>query len=366
MAISQTKINITPHVCSEREMVFVESGVLSAYVFRFTGGVCGVRLVNDKGALIVLPFQGQQIWSAEFGGRSLTMKSMFSEPRPGVPFLETFGGFLQHCGATAMGGPSPQDTHPLHGELPNAPYQQAYLVTGEDERGAYIGVGGQYQHTVAFSYNYVAEPLVKLYAGSTLFEVEMAITNLKASEMELMYLMHINFRPIDHSRLVYSASYTPEHVRIRSSIPSHIKPLPGYVELIDELKIHPEKHHLLDPGLKFDPEVALFIDYTPGEDGWVHSLQVHPDGAADYVGHRPDQLPRATRWISRTPDQDALALVEPGTAEPEGYLAEKAKGNLKILPPRGWFQCRIIAGSLNPEEAARMEQKIDQIAGREK
>ena len=366
MATSQTKIKFTPQTCGERETVFVESGVLSASVFRFAGGVCGVRLVSDQGALVMLPFQGQQIWSAEFGGRNLTMKSMITEPRAGVPFLETFGGFLQHCGATAMGGPSPKDTHPLHGELPNAPYLQAYLVTGEDERGAYIGLGGQYQHTVAFGCNYLAEPLVKLHAGATLFEVEMAITNLKASAMELMYLMHVNFHPVDHSRIVYSAHYTPEHVRVRTGLPAHIKPLPGYVELIEELKNRPEKHHLLEPGLMYDPEVALFIDYTPGEDGWAHSSQIHPDGMADYVSHRPDQLPRATRWISRTPDQDALALVEPGTAEPEGYLAEKAKGNLKILPPRGKFQCKIIVGSLNPGEAARMEQKINRIAGREK
>lgn len=362
----QTKINITPQTFSEMEKPFVASGVLSASTFRFASGVCGVRLANERGALLMLPFQGQQIWSAEFDGRNLTMKSMFTEPRPGVPFVETFGGFLQHCGAIAMGGPSPKDTHPLHGELPNAHYQNAYLVVGEDDQGAYVGLGGQYQHTVAFGYNYLAEPLVKLYAGSTLFEVEMTISNLKASEMELMYLMHVNFKPFDHSRLVYSALYTPEHVRVRSSIPAHIKPLPGYVEFLEDLKRHPEKHHLLSPGLAFDPEVAIFIDYIAGPDGWAHSLQIHPDGIADYVAHRPDQLPKATRWICRTADQDAIALVEPGTAEPEGNLTEKAKGNLKILPPKGKFHCKVIVGTLPAEETIRMEHKINQIIGREK
>ena len=65
-----------------------------------------------------------------------------------------------------MGVPAAGDTHPLHGELPNAPYQSAYIVLGEDAGGAYIGLGGRYQHTVAFSTNYAAEPLVKLYAGA--------------------------------------------------------------------------------------------------------------------------------------------------------------------------------------------------------
>ena len=361
MTITQSKIHLAPQFFTEVQKPLVECGSLSASIFRFSSGVCAVRLANELGSLVMLPFQGQQIWSAEFNGRNLTMKSMFTEPHPGVPFLETFGGFMQHCGATAMGGPSAKDTHPLHGELPNAPYQAAFLVTGEDARGAYIGLGGQYRHTVAFSYNYLAEPLVKLYAGSTLFDVELAVTNLKNSPMELMYLAHVNFKPIDNSRLAYSAICNPEHVRVRSSIPSHIKPLPGYAEFLQDLSRNPAKHHQLKPELLFDPEVAIFIDYLAGEDGWAHSLQIHPDGAADYVSHRPDQLPRATRWICRTPDQDSIAIVEPGTAEPEGYLAEKAKGNLKVLPPKGVFHHQLKVGALTPEEARRVEQKISRI-----
>jgi hypothetical protein len=309
----------------------------------------------------MLPFQGQQVWSAEFGGRNLTMKSMFAEPCPTREYLHTYGGFLLHCGATAMGVPTKEDTHPLHGELPNAPYQHAHVVVGQDERGSYIGLGGQYTYTVAFSHNYVAEPLVKLYAGSSLFRLTLGITNLKRSEMELMYLAHVNFRPVDDGRLVYSALCTPQHVRVRTSIPSHIRPRPGYVEFIEELARHPEQHNLLAPGLIFDPEVVFFIDYVADEEGWAHSMQVHPDGSADYIRHRPAQLDKGVRWISRTADQDALGLVLPATAEPEGYLAEQAKGNIKVLPPQGVFRCEIEMGVLAPPEARRMEEKIIQM-----
>jgi hypothetical protein len=346
---------------TEREKTLVEHGSLAAAAFRFDSGVCGLRLSNELGHLVMLPFQGQQIWSAEFGGRNLTMKSMFAEPRPTREYLETYGGFLLHCGVTAMGGPSKEDTHPLHGELPNAPYQKAYVVIGQDERGAYIGLGGRYQHTVAFNHNYVAEPLVKLYANSSLFWLTLTITNLKHSEMELMYLAHVNFRPVDDGRLVYSAPCTPERVRVRTSIPSHIRPLPGYTEFIQELARHPEKHNLLSPGLIFDPEVVFFIDCLTDEAGWAHSMQVHPDGSADYVRHRPDQLDKGIRWISRTADQDALGLILPATAEPEGYLAEKAKGNVKTIPARGEFRCEIEMGALAPSEVERMEEKIAQI-----
>jgi hypothetical protein len=362
--MAETIIHINPEFFSEREKALLtrktESGPLSASAFRFDSGVCGLRLKNELGELVLLPFQGQQIWSAEFGGRNLTMKSMFAAPRPTREYLETYGGFLLHCGATAMGVPTQSDTHPLHGELPNAPYQKAYLVVGHDEKGAYIGLGGQYQHTVAFSFNYIAEPLVKVYAGSTLFEATMTITNLKRSEMEFMYLAHVNFRPVDNGRLVYSAPCTPASVRVRKSIPSHIQPPEGYVEFIEELSRHPEKHNLLAPDLPFDPEVVFFIDYRSDENGWAHSMQVHPGGAADYIRHRPDQLAHGIRWISRTADQQALGIVLPASAEPEGYLAEKAKGNIQVLPPQGQFRCTFEIGTLSAAEAARVEEQISQ------
>ena len=194
----------------------------------FCSGVAGLRLKNGLGELVMLPFQGQQIWAMSFGGRSQGMLSMFEEPRPTRTYLETYGALLLHCGATAMGVPAGPDTHPLHGDLPNAPYQHAWLVAGEDERGAYLALSGTYRHTVAFNYNYVARPEARLYAGSSRVPVSMTIENLKRTDMDLMYLAHINFRPVDNGRLVYSAHCDPEHVRVRRSIPSHIHPPAGF------------------------------------------------------------------------------------------------------------------------------------------
>ena len=354
-------IHLYPEVFDHKERVLLSAPPFQASVFRYPTGVCGLRMQNDRGALVMLPFQGQQIWTAELEGRNLTMKSMFDGPHPTRTYLENYGGFLLHCGATAMGVPSAQDTHPLHGELPNAPYDEAYLIIGDDERGAYLGLGGRYQYTVAFNHHYLAEPLVKLYAGSTIFSVAMKITNLKHSPMELMYLAHINFRPVVDGRLSYSAPCTPETVRVRSSIPSHIRPGPGYVEFLEELKSHPEKHHTLTKDLMFDPEVVFSIDYKADEKGWAHTLQVHPDGSADYVAHRPEQLDKGVRWICRTADQEAIGIVLPATAEPEGYLAEKAKGNLKVIPPQGQFFFEILAGALSPAQSVEMQAAIERI-----
>ena len=368
MSLQVTTIHLDPSFFTEKENPLITRGELGASLFKFGTGVCAVRLTNAVGELVILPFQGQQIWSARFGGRNLSMKSMFDQPNPTREYLQNYGGFYLHCGATVMGVPGAGDSHPLHGELPNAPYRSAWIVLGEDDatvkqpNGAYIGVGGQYKHTVAFSTNYVAEPLVKLYAGSTLFDVAMTVRNLKQTPMELMYLGHANFRPIDYGRLVYSAVCSPEHVRVRKSIPSNLQTGPGYRELLEELGRHPEKHNVLTPELVFDPEVVFNIDYLADEDGWAHTLQVHPGGTADYLSHQPATLDVGVRWICRTPDQDALGMILPATAGPEGYTVEKAKGNLKTVPAQGTWQCALTMGVLNAEEAIKVEAKIKQIS----
>lgn len=362
--MTEARFTLAAPAFGERETTLVEFGPLRADAFRFASGVCGLRLRNDRGEMVLLPFQGQQIWSARFDGRELGMKSMFDQPNDTRTYLENYGGFLLHCGFTAMGVPGPGDNHPLHGELPNAPYAVAWLAAGEDQHGLYLEMGGHYRHTVAFSTNYLAEPRVRLYAGRSTFWASMTVTNLKRSPMEYMYLAHANFRPADNARLVYSAPYDAQHVRVRTSIPSHVKPLPGYKEFLDELAADPQKHHVLAPGLAFDPEVVFFIDYRTDDSGWAHSMQVHPDGSADYIRHRPDQLEKGVRWICRTADQDALGLLLPATAEPEGYSAEKAKGNVKVLPAGEVFTCAYEMGVLTAEEAQAMESKINAVAGR--
>ncbi len=354
-------IHLQKSFFGEAEKILAEHQGMTASTFRYASGVHALRVRNQRGEMVVLPFQGQQIWDAVFDGRSLTMKSMFREPAATTVYLETYGAFLVHCGAVAMGVPTKEDSHPLHGELPNAPYQTAQLILGSDEQGSYMAVTGTFEYTVAFSHHYVARPVAKLYTGSTLIDVSLTVENLKRTPMELMYLSHANFRPVDNGRLVYSAHSDPQHVRVRQSIPSHIRPAPGYREFLDELAQHPERHHILKPGMAFDPEVVFFIEYLADESGWAHSLQIHPDGSSDIISHRPEQLDHGVRWISRTPDQDCLGIILPATAEPEGYTAEKAKGNLKIIAPGASWRCDYTIGLLTAEQTKAMERRIEQI-----
>lgn len=359
--MDKATINVEKEFFQKQERSLISYGNLKANLFLYPSGVQAIRLVNTRGQIIVLPYQGQQVWSAAFDGQEMTMRSMFSEPRQTKDYLKNYGGFLLHCGVSAMGVPGEKDTHPLHGELPNAPYDSSFVIFGEDQEGRYLGVGGEYQYTVAFAQNYLASPLVKLYEDKTVIKVQMTIKNLKKSPMELMYMAHINFRPVDGSSLAYSAHKTPEAVRVRTSIPGHIHPPAGYKEFLAQLAKNPEHHHLLEPELAFDPEVVFSINYQADAEGWAHSLQIHPDGSSDYVAHQPLVLDKGVRWISRTEDQDALGLVLPATAEPEGYSAEKAKGNIKVLGPGETFQCQIRIGRLTDFETIAVGKQIERI-----
>ena len=360
----ETIIHLTKEMFSTKERLLVEHGGLKASTFIYDSGVLALKIENKRGEMIMLPYQGQQIWSASFDSRDLTMRSMFTQPRLTTEYLQTYGGFLLHCGFTAMGVPTSEDSHPLHGELPNAPFNSAYLSLGDDKDGGFIALGGTYQHTVAFNTNYLCQPLVLLREQIGVISVSVKFTNLKNTPMDYMYLAHANFRPVDHARLVYSAIPTPEHIRVRRSIPTHVKIKAGYKEYLDRISKNPSIHHHLTPDQLFDPEVVLFIDYMADLQGWAHNLQIYPDGASDYMRHQPAQLPIGVRWICRTADQDALGLVLPATAETEGYTAEKDKGYVRTLAPKEQVVFNYELGALSPHETKHIEELILQLLGK--
>ncbi|MEM6432040.1 MAG: DUF4432 family protein, partial [Deinococcota bacterium] len=272
-----TRVHLRSNMFTEKERVLLEHADFHVTAWFYDSGVAALKISNSAGHIIVLPFHGQQIWRAHFLGRELTMQSNFDTPRNTRNYLENYGGFLLHCGATAMGVPTTEDTHPLHGELPNAPYQQAFLELAEDAKGSYLALGGVYHHTVAFGSNYLAKPKLKMYAGSSLLWLDLTIDNLSCSPMELMYMAHINFCPVDHALLISSVDRSQANpMRVRRSIPSHVMPSAAYLAFLDDLERDPRAHERLDPKLSFDPEVVFYIDYASDADGWAHSLQRHP------------------------------------------------------------------------------------------
>ena len=356
------RFQLSKSMFGERERSLLRMDGVEATAFRYESGVEALRITNARGEIVLLPFQGQQIWSAAFDGRELGMRSMFPAPVATDRYLETFGSFVNHCGILAVAGPGPEDDHPLHGELPNAPFQEAWIDC--DPEGGSLTVAGAYRHTVAFTANYVAEVRTTIETRSALLDLSVEVRNRKRSPMEVMYLAHANFRPVDGGELVYTAPYDAEHVRVRRSIPAHITPGVENLAFIEALASDPAGHHLFEPGLPFDPEVVFTVRMRPDEAGWAHAMQVHPDGRADYIRYRPDQAPIATRWICRTPDQEGLSIVCPATAGVEGRSVEKARGNYAAVAGGGSWRIDMVLGALEAEEAAELRARIDGLMGR--
>lgn len=342
----------------EIERQLCEMDEFSISTFKYKSGIEALRVANSRGEIIVLPFKGQQIWRAIFDGRDLTMKSMFDEPVDTTVYLENYGAFLIHCGVTGLGAPGPGDNHPLHGELPNAPFQEAWLELDQDL--GRIVVGGAYRHIVAFAANYRAITKIAISADSALLDLMVSVENLKRTPMDLMYLAHANFRPVDNAELHYSAPYNSKSVRVRRSIPAHITPKPGYSDFLAQLAKDPTLHHKLVPELEFDPEIVFTIDMQAGEDGLAHAILKHPNGIADYISYSPSQAPVCMRWICRTPDQDGIGLAFPSTSEVEGYTAEKAKGQVVTLEGGQIWKLEMRMGHLTETETAEALDRIGQ------
>ncbi len=340
------------------------AGALVAEAFRYPTGVEALRLRAGRAEAVVLPFMGQQIWRAAFDGRDVTMGSAFEAPVPGVTYLQTYGAFFIHCGLLRIGPPAPDDPHPLHGELPLARFETAELRI--DPQAGRIALGGLYRHRTAFGARYAARAEVALGLGQSALEVAIDVENARQDDpLEIMYLGHANFRPIDGARLCYAAEYTPEHVRVRRDLPAHVTPAPGLRDLVDRLGRDPGAHHLLKPDLPFAPEVVLTISPCADAEGWSHAMQLHPDGRADYISFDARALPVAIRWISRGDGRDALGLALPATAGVDGHATERAAGRMVTLPPGGHWSARMRMGTLGPPEAETFRAMIDRISGRE-
>ncbi len=330
--------------------------------FLYSTGVAALRITNQYGYIIVLPYQGQQVWDAEFGGRSLKMKTFFDEPVKSRHLLESYGALLFHCGALRMGCPGPEDDHPLHGELPGAPYSRASITFGEDVKGSFIGITGTYNYAQAFGDKYDAVPLTKLYADNSVIDVSMTIKNLASYPMDLMYMCHVNFFPADNGELVQTAGWNTEDMVIRSSIPAHVKPTPKFLAFMDQLKSTPEVTRILKPEDDYNPEIVFYINNLKADkDGLTHIMQKHADGTADYISYDPSDLNHTVRWILKHEDQRVIGMALPSTCDPEGYTVEKEKGNVRSIPGREEKTFSVSVGFLSAPKAKKMQKNIESL-----
>jgi hypothetical protein len=351
--MSALTLPLYPEQFQGAEKTLLDSDGFRVTAWTYPTGVKALALENRRGRLVVLPYQGQMIWSAVFDGCNLTMHNMFSQPRPSPTVIGTYGCFMFHSGLLRNGCPTAQDDHPLHGEMPCAPMDSAWLEVGQDDAGDYLRVGGEYEYVQGFGDHYRARPSVTLRPGSALFDIGMDVRNLAGKPMDLMYMAHMNYAYVPDARFVEPLGVNA--TRVRSSVPAHVRPTAAWSAYMAELTADPTQMAALDRPALYDPEIVCFFDGVQADArGDAHFLLQHPQGRAFYIRYKPAQFTHAARWVLHNTDQQVAAFVLPATCEPEGYLAEKAKGNVRALSPGESATFNVTTGYLSAEEALRL------------
>ncbi|WP_305814852.1 DUF4432 domain-containing protein [Photobacterium leiognathi] len=238
---------------SKTKTRIAQSEHFDIHTFIYNSGVHVGEIQNSKGRLVILPFMGQMIWDAEFLGTDLCMKNMFSEPKPAKTIVETYGCFAFHGGMLRMGCPTPQDDHVLHGEMPCAAMDSAWLETSEEM----VVVSGSYEYVMGFGDHYLATPSVTLAKDASVFVIQMVAKNLLTAVMLLQYMCHINAAYIENAQM--SQNLPDNAFILRESIPAHVQPNAQWLAYNEQLKVSPPIAVLDKPDMH-DPEIVYLMD----------------------------------------------------------------------------------------------------------
>lgn len=323
-----TRLMLWRELFSEQPCTLLENADFTVTAFRYASGVEGLRVANARGHLVILPWMGQMIWDAEFDGRDLTMRNMFRQPKPAREVVETYGCFAFHSGLLANGCPSPEDNHPLHGEMACAPMDDAWLELDEDS----LRIGGRYEYVMGFGHHYQAQPEVVLRKDSALFDIKMAVTNLASVAMPLQYMCHMNYAYVPDA--TFSQNVPDEALTLRESVPAHVKPTEQWLAFNQRILQGEASLDTLNEPHYYDPEIVFFADNLSAWTDKPEFSMTAPDGTTFVTRFASAELNYVTRWILYNGDQQVAAFALPATCRPEGFLAAQNNGTLLYLEPQ--------------------------------
>ena len=324
---------------TESEHELLQSPSYSVSTFRYRSGVEAVKVRAGRGELIWLPYLGQQLWDWSVDGKSRKFVGFVDEPSYGKNFLQNYGGFLIHCGMTAMGNPGVGDTHPHHGELPVARFDEAWIEIGQEDGRETISLSGSIHWHVPFVAEYRCSPTLSVSPDGLTLRAEVRLENLMASALEYMYLAHINFPFSGAKRILSTAPFDLEHIAIRNEI------FPG-------MAANPESIKQIDQNAAYDPELVAIVDAKETAIKSVGSILERDDGTAFWVSQEKGELDHYVIWITHNVDRGACGFHLPSTAGPRGFAAEKALGAIKRLAPGGEATLRYSCGFSDKAQGA--------------
>lgn len=306
----------------------LENADFTVTAFRYASGVEGLKIKNSRGYLVILPWLGQMIWEAHFDGHDLTMRNMFRQPKPATEVVATYGCFAFHSGLLANGCPSPEDTHPLHGEMACAAMDEAWL----ELEGDTLRLGGCYEYVMGFGHHYQAQPAVVMRKARALFDIQMAVTNLASVAMPLQYMCHMNYAYIPGAS--FSQNVPDEALALRESIPAHVKPTAQWQAFNQRLLQGEASLTCLSEPDYYDPEIVFFADRLDRYTDNPEFRMIAPDGTTFVTRFSSQAFNYVTRWILCNGDQQVAAFALPATCRPEGFLAAQRNGSLLQLAPQ--------------------------------
>ncbi|MGA2547475.1 MAG: DUF4432 family protein [Rectinemataceae bacterium] len=316
---------------TEKEHELLKSSSYSVDIFRYRSGVEAIRIRAGRGEIIWLPYLGQQIWDWGVDGKSQKFEGFVQEPSYGRSFLQNYGAFLIHCGMTAMGNPAANDTHPQHGELPLARFDEAWIEIIQEDRQEVLSLNGRLHWHVPFVAEYHCFPSVRISSDGLSLHTELRLENPTAGIMDYMYLAHINFPFSVAKKIMSTVPFDPKHVSIRNEI------IPG-------LSANPESIKQIEQKVNYEPELVAIVNYRDGAGESAGSILVCSDGTSRWVSQETPVLDHHVIWITHNADRGACGFHLPSTAGPEGFEREKAKGNIKHLMPGSSVTMRYACG----------------------
>lgn len=306
----------------ETSKVIFHNEKITASIFQYSSGVEAIELMNSRGRMVVLPYMGQMIWDLEFDDVDLKMKNMFSQPKKVNNITDTYGCFAFHSGLIRNGCPGPKDDYELHGEMPCAEMDRAWLeITDEG-----IKICGETEYVKGFGHHYLARPSVKIFNDETYIEINMTVKNLSGSEMPLQYMCHTNYAYLEDAEM--KQNIPSNAFKLRESVPAHVTPTEKWLNYNRKLLSGEETLTVLNKQEMYDPEIVFFGDELDRYQKEVEIEMISPNGCTFFTKFSTEELKYATRWILHNSDQQVGAFVLPATCRPEGFLAAEKSGTL--------------------------------------
>lgn len=318
-------IELQRNFFTESRKEFFRNAEMIVNLFRYPSGVEAIEFKNTRGRMVVLPYMGQMIWDLEFDGVDLKMKNMFSQPKKVTGVVDTYGCFAFHSGLIRNGCPGPEEDYELHGEMPCAEMDRAWLEITDYG----IKICGESEYVKGFGNHYLARPTVTLFNQETFIEISMSVKNLSGSAMPLQYMCHTNYAFKENAIMKQNI---PDHVfKLRETIPEHVKPTEKWMQYNKKLLSGEEMITALNQSDMYDPEIVFFADDLDKYQSEAEFEMISADGNTFFTRFSTAELNYATRWILHNNDQQVGAFVLPATCRPEGFQAAKKAGTLLSL-----------------------------------